>query len=91
MNSRATGSKPNDAVVDIHEAPVKGQANSSPFDPTDAPAESATKHEHGADSSGPYKFAPDVGDNWERCLAAAERYDNDMCTSWREEMDTLGE
>jgi hypothetical protein len=37
----------------------------------------------------PYKFAPDVGDNWEKCLKKVEDYDNDMCKSWKEEIDTL--
>jgi hypothetical protein len=39
---------------------------------------------------GPYEYAPEsVGDNWEKCLAAVEKYDNDMYQSWKEEIDTL--
>jgi hypothetical protein len=38
---------------------------------------------------GPYQFAPKVGDSWEKCLKAVEGYDNDMCTSWKEDIDTL--
>jgi hypothetical protein len=40
--------------------------------------------------TGPYLYAPKSnGDHWEKCLAAVEKYDNDMCKSWKEEIDTL--
>lgn len=39
---------------------------------------------------GPYLTGPAPrGDPWDNCLQAVEKYDNDACKSWREEIDTL--
>jgi hypothetical protein len=70
----------------MQETAAEEQANSSP-PAQNTPEPSLTPQFR--KPLGPYKFAPEVGDNWEKCLKAVEKYDNDMCTSWKEEIDTL--
>jgi hypothetical protein len=86
LETITTESKPKDAAIDIHE-PTEEQGKSSPPESPSSLAETAAKPK---EKLGPYKYAPEsVGDNWEKCLAAVEKYDNDMCTSWKEDIDTL--
>jgi hypothetical protein len=85
FETRATGSRAKDAVVDIHET-TEQDGNWSTSSSSSLADEMTAKAEV---NLGPYKFAPGVGDNWEKCLGAVEKYDNDMCTSWKEEIDTL--
>lgn len=46
--------------------------------------------EPGFPLKGRYLFGPKSnGDHWQTCLEAVERYDNDKCQGWREDIDTL--
>jgi hypothetical protein len=87
LETRKTGSRQSHSAIDINEATGEEQGNASlPKSPSSA-AEPGVKPE---EILGPYKYAPtSVGDNWQKCLAAVEKYDNDMCTSWKEDIDTL--
>ncbi|KAL0063476.1 hypothetical protein AAF712_009680 [Marasmius tenuissimus] len=38
----------------------------------------------------PYRFAPKRrGDPWDECLKRVDRYDDEMCRGWKEDIDTL--
>lgn len=66
-----------------------------PWDPHSSRPTEPTFQPQSADvpelpTHGPYLFEPKtVGDHWEQLHQAVENYDHEMCTSWREEIDTL--
>lgn len=38
----------------------------------------------------PHRYgAPKKGDSWNKCHKLAEKYDNEMCDAWKEEVDKL--
>lgn len=74
------------------EIPVVEETNRSPQnEPEQAPtAPPRPAVVPGFPLEGPYLTGPQSkGDHWEQCLNAVEKYDNDECKSWREEIDTL--